>query len=155
MTLLGYSDATKKRIMKDIQHLFEEPSPFIQPISEPSSLQQFDVRIFGPPGSIFDGENFRLRFWFPLQYPYENPKVTFVPPEVPMHPHVYSNGHICLSVLYSYWKPSMTVFSTCLSILTMLSSAKNKGRPFNDSSYVMYSGDPRYSSWVFDEVFES
>ena len=33
------------------------------------------------------------------QYPIEAPVVTFISP-IPLHPHIYSNGHICLSILY-------------------------------------------------------
>lgn len=32
---------------------------------------------------------------FSERYPLEPPEVTFVPPS-PVHPHIYSNGHICL-----------------------------------------------------------
>ena len=41
---------------------------------------------------------FTLRFRFSDKYPMESPEVVFtgVPPE---HPHIYSNGHICLSIL--------------------------------------------------------
>lgn len=48
---------------------------------------------------------------------------------------------ICLSVLYSGmsyegWKPSMTVSSTVLSIISMLASAKKKKKPKNDKDVV-------------------
>ena len=48
-----------------------------------------------PPPS---GETFRLRVIFSERYPLEPPEVTFVPPS-PVHPHIYSNGHICLDIL--------------------------------------------------------
>jgi ubiquitin-protein ligase len=44
------------------------------------------------------GETFRLRILFSERYPLEPPEVTFVPPS-PVHPHIYSNGHICLDIL--------------------------------------------------------
>ncbi|CAM9973738.1 unnamed protein product, partial [Choristocarpus tenellus] len=43
-----------------------------------------------------------------------------------MHPHIYSNGHICLSILYDEWSPALTIQSVCLSILSMLSSCTGK-----------------------------
>ncbi len=37
----------------------------------------------------------RLRVKFGDNYPLEPPEVVFLPP-APIHPHIYSNGHICL-----------------------------------------------------------
>ena len=40
----------------------------------------------------------RLQFKFPDRYPLESPEVVFLP-EAPVHPHIYSNGHVCLDIL--------------------------------------------------------
>lgn len=51
---------------------------------------------------------------------------------VPTHPHVYSNGDVCLNLLGSDWHSSLSVFKLCLGILSMLISAKRKAKPQDD-----------------------
>lgn len=53
-------------------------------------------------------------------------QVMFTGPNIPIHPHVYSNGHICLSILTEDWSPALSVQAVCLSIVSMLSSCKEK-----------------------------
>lgn len=73
-------------------------------------------------------DRYRLRFVFSTSYPIEAPEVTFVQslnPErkVPLHPHIYSNGIICLDLLDAQgWSPVHNVESICISIQSMLAS---------------------------------
>lgn len=41
----------------------------------------------------------RLQFRFSPDYPIESPEVLFIG-NVPLHEHIYSNGFICMSILY-------------------------------------------------------
>ena len=80
----------------------------------------------GPAGTLYEKENFTLQFKFGTKYPFDSPEVIFVGENIPVHPHVYSNGHICLSILTDDWSPALSVQAVCLSIISMLASAKDK-----------------------------
>ena len=93
-----------------------------------------------------------MRFRFHADYPQQPPEVTFMRP-APVHEHIYSDGKICLNILYSDWSPQLDVRSVCLSLLSMLSSAKKKSRPpDNNSTVVMSRGQKtRNMQWEFHD----
>eukprot|EP00619_Florenciella_sp_RCC1007_P009915 CAMPEP_0205930178 /NCGR_PEP_ID=MMETSP1325-20131115/25740_1 /ASSEMBLY_ACC=CAM_ASM_000708 /TAXON_ID=236786 /ORGANISM="Florenciella sp., Strain RCC1007" /LENGTH=92 /DNA_ID=CAMNT_0053299513 /DNA_START=1 /DNA_END=275 /DNA_ORIENTATION=+ len=86
------------------------------------------VTLNGVEGTLFEGEKHKLRIEFPREYPAKPPSVYFLKP-TPRHPHVYTNGDICLDLLGKGWKPQITTRTLAISILSMLSSAKEKGIP--------------------------
>jgi ubiquitin-conjugating enzyme E2 W len=89
---------------------------------------------------IYANHTFRLRFTFSNSYPIEPPEVVFVRDnehEVPIHPHIYSNGIICLDLLdRQAWSPVHNVESVCLSLQSMLTGNTVNERPPNDAEFV-------------------
>lgn len=118
----------------------------------PSYVCEWNVEITGAEGTLYAGEVFPLRFRFDERYPMSSPEVVFR--RAPIHPHIYSNGHICLSILYDGWSPALSVMSVCLSLISMLSSCERKERPTDDQQYVAMCGErvsPKSMRWIFDD----
>ncbi|KAI9346187.1 ubiquitin-conjugating enzyme/RWD-like protein [Obelidium mucronatum] len=140
-----------KRLTKELRDMTANPPSGITVESSDDALNIWKIRLDGAEGTVYQGESFTLQFKFGSKYPLESPEVVFlgVPP---IHPHIYSNGHICLSILYDQWSPALTVSAVCLSILSMLSSCGMKEPPPDDASYVKRAGaNPKKTTWAFHD----
>nr|CAB3267457.1 ubiquitin-conjugating enzyme E2 W-like [Phallusia mammillata] len=143
----------QKRIQKEILTLKNSPPPGMKLCDDSlSSPGQFMVEVKGAEGTLFAGEEFKLLFKFGQSYPFDSPQVTFVGNQIPVHPHVYSNGHICLSILTEDWSPALSAESVCLSIISMLSSCSEKKRPPDNAFYIRTcSKNPKNTKWWFHD----
>ncbi len=126
------------RISKELTK-FQRDADSIGVQIEIVSDKKWNVKIKGVDGTLYQGENFVLSVQFDDDYPYESPIIKFVG-EAPIHPHIYSNGHICLDLLYENWSPAVTIQTVALSIQSMLSSNTVKIRPPDNDAYSRRNG---------------
>lgn len=113
----------------------------------------WNIKLKCPFNCIYANEVYNLYVKFDEQYPMQSPEIKFLLP-APMHTHVYSNGHICLNILYADWTPALTVHSVCLSLISMLSSASCKEVPSDNALYVArvsHDRNPKQTRFVYDD----
>jgi len=105
---------------------------------------------------LYRNEVYRLKFRFPNSYPIEAPEVVFVKDDthpIPWHPHIYSNGIICLDLLDRQgWSPVHNVESVCVSLQSMLTGNTKKERPPGDENFVKYNTQrPKDINFLFHD----
>lgn len=81
-------------------------------------------------------------------------------PPAPVHPHIFSVGHICMDLLYTgpggAYSPALTVSKLCLALRSMLASATSREPPADDAAYtarVRAAGgrSPKETQWLFHD----
>ncbi|XP_019056865.1 PREDICTED: probable ubiquitin-conjugating enzyme E2 16 isoform X1 [Tarenaya hassleriana] len=148
----GLSKMATNRLQKELMEWqLNPPSGFIHKVSD--NLQRWTIEVNGAPGTLYANETYQLQVDFPEHYPMEAPQVVFLHP-APLHPHIYSNGHICLDILYDSWSPAMRLSSVCLSILSMLSSSSVKQLPKDNDRYIKNCRNgrsPKETRWWFHD----
>ncbi|KAG5305635.1 UBE2W enzyme, partial [Acromyrmex insinuator] len=152
LATMAATSPSKRRLQKELMSLIREPPPGVHVDAELAgqNLTQWIVHMEGAKGTLYEGEQFQLQFKFSSKYPFDSPEVTFIGENIPVHPHVYSNGHICLSILTEDWSPALSVQSICLSIISMLSSCKEKKRPPDNTFYVKTCNkNPKKTKWWY------
>jgi len=139
-----------KRLQRELAKISGPLPPGIALVAA-DNLREWTMDLRIPDNPLYPAtETYRLRFLFKPTYPIEAPEVTFVRlhadpakgvPErkVPLHPHIYSNGIICLDLLDKEgWSPVHNVESICISIQSMLSGNTKAERPPGDEEFVRH-----------------
>ncbi|KAF2118287.1 ubiquitin conjugating enzyme [Lophiotrema nucula] len=145
-----------KRLSKELLKLQDKLPPGITLVKADNFEEwQMDIRVMDD-NPLYKDEVYRLKFSFSQSYPIEAPEVTFLrtpTTPIPWHPHVYSNGIICLDLLDRQgWSPVHNVESICVSLQSMLTSNTKKERPPGDENFVRYNTQrPRDISFVFHD----
>jgi len=144
------SDANA-RVHKELRAFVTNPPDGCRVAVHGGNIRQWMVTLTGAAGTIYQGEQFKLKLIFPKQYPSKPPSVYFVKPSIPKHQHVYSNGDICLNLLGRDWRPTMTAQALVVSILSRLSSAKEKKLPQDNAMHADNAPGQQQEGWLYHD----
>ncbi|WWC90797.1 uncharacterized protein L201_005734 [Kwoniella dendrophila CBS 6074] len=145
-----------KRLMKELAEIKTKGTPEGIQLLSANDMQEwiFLISVLGEE-TIYRGETFAIRMKFGNRYPIEVPEVTFLANlqyQPPVHPHVYSNGHICASILGNEWSPVLNAVAICITMQSMLASNKKKERPEGNDRYVRSApSNPKLTRWHYDD----
>ena len=138
------------RIQRELKEFLRDPPPNLT-VKVGKNIRVWIVTMKGAKNTIYEGETFQLRISFPPKYPTVPPSVYFLPPHIPTHEHVYTNGDICLSLLGNGWRPTMTAQSIAVSILSSLSSAQTKSLPMDNARHAQNKPGEYQKDWVYHD----
>ncbi|KAF9818502.1 hypothetical protein IEO21_02740 [Rhodonia placenta] len=128
-----------RRLQKELTDIQKQGTPVGIKLLNADDFQTWHLSLEVLGDTVYEGEVFALKFRFDSSYPISSPAVQFVVDDTwkaPVHPHVYSNGHICASILGNEWSPVLSVISVCVTLQSMLASCKFRNRPPGNDRYV-------------------
>jgi len=145
---MGSSSAVRA-LSLELKSLQKEPvEGFRVKLVNDSNMFEWEVAIFGSPGTLYEGGYFKALLRFPSDYPYSPPSMRFLTKF--WHPNVYENGDLCISILHppiddpqsgelpcERWNPTQNVRTILLSVISLLQDP-NTSSPANVDASVMY-----------------
>merc|ERR1711934_479966 len=101
--------AAVRRANKEWKNVCKLSEEFAEAQFEGDNPLVWNVLLQGPEGCAYEGATFSLKFTFPTDYPFKNPKVAFSNPQQIYHPNVNEEGLICLDILKSKYSPAVSM----------------------------------------------
>ncbi|KAH3676292.1 hypothetical protein WICMUC_002088 [Wickerhamomyces mucosus] len=148
----------KNRVLRELKNLEKStPDGVSLILTENIHVLYADITIKG--NELYkEGEKYRLKMMIPENYPFVAPISYFIKNNaedvhsIPIHPHIYSNGHICLDLLGPAWTPAYTIDSLIVAIQSILASNDINERPPDDDRYVKKAPkNPQKTSFVYHD----
>merc|ERR1711937_786311 len=88
-----------KVLMRELQSISEDPIEGFRILHvDDSNIFDWQIAVFGPPGTCYQGGYFKAHIRFPGDYPFSAPSVRFLTKI--WHPNIYENGEVCISILH-------------------------------------------------------
>lgn len=116
-----------RRLQKELQALAKSPLPGVLAQCDEKDVSLLHVLIVGAEDTPYAHGFFHFLLRYPPDYPSSPPRVRFMTTDsgtLRIHPNLYQNGKVCLSILGTWvgpgWTPSLTTTSVLLSIQSQI-----------------------------------
>lgn len=160
-----------KVLMRELQSIQEDPIEGFKMLHvDDSNIFDWQIAIFGPPGTAYAGGYFKAHIRFPGDYPFSAPSFRFLTKI--WHPNIYENGEVCISILHppiddpqggelpgERWNPTQSVRTVLISIISMLNEP-NTYSPANVDASVAFRNwkegkDNKYKEVISKQIADS
>lgn len=141
--------AAVKALQLELKNITKDPIEGVRiELQDEANMFDWDVGVFGPPKTLYEGGYFKAKIGFPNDYPYSPPTFRFLTKM--WHPNIYESGDVCISILHppvddpqsgelpqERWNPTQTVRTILLSVISMLNEP-NTFSPANVDASIMF-----------------
>lgn len=123
--------SNSKRLLAEVKRIQQYNSTNknnIYILSYEEDINNFMAMIVGPKDTIYEGGIFLFDIKLPYDYPFQPPVFKFISPVYSdigrIHPNLYENGKVCLSILNTWgnheWSSVQNIISVCETIQSLL-----------------------------------
>jgi len=149
---------TIQRLLKDVREMMMVPESGIYYKHSETDMLCGYALIIGPEDSLYEGGYYFYKFKFPPDYPHSPPLVEFLTNdgETRMHPNMYKNRKMCISILNSWrgdqWTGCQTIKSVLLTIMSLLDSKPLLNEPGiteHNADFATYHRIIQYKNYEF------
>lgn len=120
-------DSGARRLQRDLKQIQEDGASKIFATARGDDLSVLDALVLGPADTPYDGALLHFQLNILPTYPMNPPEVRFLTTDsgtLRLHPQLYADGKVCLSILGTWhgprWTPSSSIHTILLSIQSLL-----------------------------------
>ena len=133
--------AIKRILKKDVKTIEDLKKNNIYLEFDEENFLNAKALIIGPEDTIYFGGLYFFNIEFPTNYPNVPPVITYrTSSAVRIHPNMYVNGKVCLSVLGTWKGPPWTASMDISCILLSIQSLLNNSPLINEPGFEKYTG---------------
>ncbi|PAV85673.1 hypothetical protein WR25_08276 [Diploscapter pachys] len=142
------TSSAMRALQLELKDLNSQPVEGFTISTSDDNMFMWNVGIYGPPETLYQGGYFKAVLRFPNNYPYSPPSMKFTTKL--WHPNVYDSGDLCISILHppvddphsgelpcERWNPTQNVRTILLSVISLLNEP-NTSSPANVDASIMY-----------------
>ena len=133
--------AIKRILKKDVKTIEDLKTNNIYLEFDEENFLNAKALIIGPEDTIYFGGLYFFNIEFPTNYPNVPPIITYrTSSSIRIHPNMYVNGKVCLSVLGTWKGPPWTASMDISCILLSIQSLLNNSPLMNEPGFEKYTG---------------